>query len=198
MYYSYPITQEDIDNKYILTDPIDPSIITINRVFQSAFNNATNNIFNIRYQMALTDFYGLRSGGAVLQNYTSTMQYLQTMEMILNPEKQVRFNRTTNKLHIDAGSADLYAGQFLLIEAYFVTDPEKATEIYSDQWLKRYTTAIIKKQWGINLSKYEGIPLPGGVVFNGSKILEDAKADIEKLEEEIEKRFFGGLEFFVG
>lgn len=196
-YYSYQMTADDITNQYILTDPISPNIITINRIFEGGFNNATNNIFNVRYQLMLNDFYGLRSAGSLLE-YSETMKYLDMMEQIINPKKQIRFNRTTNKLHIDASMSQITVGTFLAIEAYTVTDPEVATEIYTDKWLKKFTTALIKRQWGINLSKYEGIPLPGGIMFNGAKLYDAAILEIKELEEEIEKRYQLPPDFVIG
>ena len=130
--------------------------------------------------------------------YVSTMQYIEMLQQLLDPEKQIRFNKTNNKLFIDANMTDMTAGTYLLIEAYSLINPETATEIYDDIFLKKYATALIKRQWGINLSKYEGMPLPGNVTFNGSKIYEDAVVTIEKLEEEVEKRYQLPPDFITG
>ena len=198
MYYTYLLTATDIARKWIATDPIDPSILTIDRIFQQGFNLTTNNIFNIRYQLALNDFYGLRTGQTNMNYYVSTMQYIEMLQQLLDPEKQIRFNKTNNKLFIDANMTDMTAGTYLLIEAYSLINPETATEIYDDIFLKKYATALIKRQWGINLSKYEGMPLPGNVTFNGTKIYEDAVVTREKLEEEVEKRYQLPPDFITG
>jgi hypothetical protein len=198
MYYTYQLTDTDITRKWIDTDPIDPSILTINRIFQMGFNITTNNIFNIRYQLALNDFYGLRTGQTNLNYYVSTMQYIEMLQQLLDPEKQIRFNRVDNKLYIDASTTDMIAGTFLMIEAYSAVDPEVATSIYDDIFLKKYATALIKRQWGINLSKYEGMPLPGNVTFNGTKIYDEAQETISKLEEEVELRYQLPPDFITG
>ena len=198
MYYTYQLTAEDIARKWIDTNPIDPSILTIDRIFQMGFNISTHNIFNIRYQLALNDFYGLRTGQTNLNYYVSTMQYIEMLQQLLDPEKQIRFNRVNNRLYIDATTGDMTAGLYLMIECYTTNDPEVATEIYNDNFLKKYTTALIKRQWGINLSKYEGMPLPGNVTFNGTKIYEEARDEIEKLEEQIQTKYQLPPDFITG
>lgn len=198
MYYTYQMTAEDISRKWIDTNPIDPSIITINRIFQMGFNISTHNIFNIRYQLALNDFYGLRTGQTNLNYYVSTMQYIEMLQQLLDPEKQIRFNRVNNRLYIDATTSDMFAGVYLMIEAYSVFNPETATEIYNDHFLKKYTTALIKKQWGVNLSKYEGMPLPGNVTFNGGKIYQEAVEEIAKLEEDVQTKYQLPPDFITG
>jgi|688.fasta_scaffold00624_30 hypothetical protein len=198
MYYTYPLTQQDIDRKFIDTTPIDPSILTINRIFHMGFNISTHNIFNIRYQLALNDFYGLRTGQTNLNYYVSTMQYIEMLEQLLDPEKQIRFNRVNNRLFIDATTTDMQAGTFLMIEAYTANNPELATEIYNDNYLKKYTIALIKRQWGVNLSKYEGMPLPGNVTFNGGKIYQEAMEEIAKLEEDVQSKYQLPPDFITG
>lgn len=198
MYYTYQLTAEDISRKWIDTNPIDPAIITINRIFQMGFNISTHNIFNIRYQLALNDFYGLRTGQTNLNYYVSTMQYIEMLQQLLDPEKQIRFNRVNNRLYIDATTSDMFPGVYLMIEAYAMFNPESATEIYNDHFLKKYTTALIKKQWGVNLSKYEGMPLPGNVTFNGSKIYQEAMEEIAKLEEDVQTKYQLPPDFITG
>jgi len=198
MYYTYELTAEDISRKWIDTNPIDPRIITINRIFQTGFNISTHNIFNIRYQLALNDFYGLRTGQTNLNYYVSTMQYIEMLQQLLDPEKQIRFNRVNNRLYIDATTSDMVEGSYLMIEAYTVFNPETVTEIYNDHFLKKYTTALIKRQWGVNLSKYEGMPLPGNVTFNGGKIYQESVEEIAKLEEDVQSKYQLPPDFITG
>ena len=198
MYYTYPLTAEDISRKWIDTNPIDPSIMTINRIFHMVFNLTTHNIFNIRYQLALNDLYGLRTGQTNLNYYVSTMQYIEMLEQLLDPEKQIRFSRVNNRLYIDATTTDMQAGTYLMIEAYSANNPETATEIYNDNFLKKYTIALIKRQWGVNLSKYEGMPLPGNVTFNGGKIYQEAMEELAKLEEDVQTKYQLPPDFITG
>ena len=150
MYYKHQITSDDITNEYIDMDQVDSSVISINKVFQ--FSQGTSNLFDVRYQMALNDFYGIRTGLGNIHNYDIVKRHLNLLQQMLDPEKMIRFSRVTNKLRIDMDwSEEVEAGDYLVIEAYTVLDPNTYTEIYNDRLLKRYVTAIIKRQWGTNL-----------------------------------------------
>lgn len=198
-YYKYQITQQDRDNKYISTDAIDTRLISVTKVFQAGFNMQVNNIFNIRYQLALNDFYGVRNGQINLTHFTTAMQYIELLQQLLDPEKQIRFNRHSNKLVIDTNITDGFiVGRFLLIEGYTTLDPDAAREIYGDILLKKYVTALIKRQWGINLSKYEGIAMPGNMTFNGTKIYTEAIREITELEEQTVLRYQEPPDFITG
>ena len=197
MYYKHQITSTDITNGYVDMDSVDSSIISVTRMFQ--FSESTVNMFDIRYQMALNDFYGLRSGLGNISYYDSIKRHLSLIQQWLDPEKQIRFSRVTNKLYGDFNwSEDLDAGEYLLIEAYTTLDPETYTEIYNDRLLKQYLTAQIKRQWGANLSKFENVQLPGGVSFNGTQLYEQAQQEIEKIEEEVQLKYELPPQFMVG
>ena len=197
MYYKHQITSTDITNGYIDMDSVDTSIISVNRMFQ--FSDSTVNMFDIRYQMALNDFYGLRSGLSNLAYYDQIKRHLSLIQQTLDPEKQIRFSRVTNRLYGDFDWSDeTDAGEYLMIEAYTVLDPETYTEIYKDRLLKQYITALIKRQWGANLSKFENIQLPGGVSFNGTQIFEQAQSEIERIEEEVQLKYELPPHFMVG
>jgi hypothetical protein len=204
-FYKYQVTQEDLDRfnadpmngGYIETNGVDPGIISIIRIFSVGGDNI--NMFDIRYQMALHDFYGIRSGYMDLANYTIYQQNLSLIRHILDPEKSIRFSRVTNKLYINMNWKDeLVVGDYLVFECYTVLDPEVNTEIYNDRLLKKYYTALVKRQWGQNLSKFDNIQLPGGVAFNGRELFEQANTEIEKIEEEIQLRFELPVDFMTG
>lgn len=197
-YYKYQVTDQDKQNKYVDTFTIDPNLLTVSRVFQIGFNLQINNIFNIRYQMALTDFYGLRTGQMNMNYFVSTMQYIEMLQQLLDPEKQVRFNKYNNKLQIDMNWDDFLTGQFLLIEGYTIVDPETYSEAWNDPMLKKYATALIKQQWGANLSKFEGIPLPGNITFNGQRIYQEAMDEISKIEEDVLLKYQEPPDFITG
>jgi len=162
-YYKYEVTQDDIDaNKtdlnagYISLDGIDKNIISVVKLFQ--FSESTVNMFDVRYQMALNDFYGIRTGMGNIANYDITKRHLSLIQQMLDPEKMIRFSRVKNRLHVDMNwEEDIDAGDFLVFECYSIIDPEVYTEIYDDILLKKYYTASVKRQWGQNLSKFEGI-----------------------------------------
>lgn len=197
MFYKHQVTADDITNGYIDMDNVDSSIISVTRLFQ--FSDSTINMFDIRYQMALNDFYGLRSGLSNIAYYDSIKRHLSLIQQTLDPEKNIRFSRVTNRLYVDMDwSEDIEVGEFLAVEAYTVLDPETYTEIYNDRLLKQYITAQIKRQWGANLSKFENIQLPGGVSFNGTQIFEQAQQEIEKIEDEVQLRYELPPNFITG
>jgi len=197
-YYKYQVTEQDKTNQYINTFTIDPNLLTVSRVFQVGFNLQINNIFNIRYQMALTDFYGLRTGQMNMQYYVGTMQYIEMLQQLLDPEKQIRFNKYNNKLQIDMNWQDFTSNQYLLIEGYTIVDPETYSEAWNDPMLKKYATALIKQQWGANLSKFEGIPLPGNITFNGQRIYQEAMEELSKIEEDVLLKYQEPPDFITG
>ena len=111
----------------------------------------------------------------------------------------IRFNRHQNQIHLDIDWDEaLVVGEFIIVEAMRVLDPNVYTDVCNDRWLKRYATALIKKQWGENLSKYEGIAMPGGVTFNGSRILDEANQEIEQLEQEMSLSYELPVDIMVG
>ena len=115
---------------------------------------------------------------------------LDFLDHILVGEKPLRFNQHDNRLYVDMDwKNDLAVGEFLVIEAYRKMDPETHTDVYNDIFLKRYVTSLFKKQWGANLSKFDGVAMIGGVTLNGRQIYSEALQDIEKLETEIRSTF---------
>lgn len=198
MYYKYQVTQQDRTNGYIDTFGIDPELLTVSRVFQVGFNLQMNNVFNVRYQMALNDFYGLRTGQMNLNFFVSTMQYIEMLQQLLDPEKQVNFNKHNNRLYIHMNWDDFAADQYIIIEGYTIVDPHVYAEAWNDPMLKKYATALIKMQWGANLSKYEGIPLPGNITFNGQRIYQEAMEEVSKIEEDVLLKYQEPPDFITG
>ena len=176
-YYKYAVTPDDIANKCI---PVPENIMGIVRIFPMGDYIATNNIFNIRYQIALNDLYTLTYQSMV--PYYMAFQQLQLLEQLLVGEQPIRYNRRDNKLYIDANWDKIQPGYYIVAEAYKVIDPDVFPDAYNDWWLQRYATALIKRQWGANLTKFTGLQLPGGVQFNGEKIYNDADMEVQRLE----------------
>jgi hypothetical protein len=180
IYYKHQFTPEDISNKYIT---LPQNIIGAVNIFDLGDYIATNNIFNIRYQIALNDLYTLTYQSMV--PYYMAFQQIQLLEQLLVGKQPIRYNRNTNKLYVDVNWDKVVAGYYLVVEAYEVVDPNEYQDVWNDRWLQRYATALIKKQWGSNLTKFTGMQLPGGVQFNGEKIYNDAETEIEKYEQEM-------------
>lgn len=215
-YISYTVTAEDAVNRYINTDNIGPlngvtgsspngkDIVSVIRIFPYDPLSMSNSMFNIKYQWALTDYFQVNRGLYGVQdlpiaNYDNAMRYIQLMNQYFSPEKAIGFNKTSNRIYIHGDwTTDMKPGQQLMFEAYFALDPEKFTEIYDDRMLKKYFTQLLKKQWGSNLSKFEGIPLPGGGTLRGEKLMAEAQMEIEKIEAEIMTSFEGPPTFQIG
>jgi hypothetical protein len=195
-YLKHQITDADVTNGYLSMDDIDSNVITVTKMFQIATNSI--NMFDVSYQLALNDFFGTFTPGSIA-DYSVTKSHLEMLNDILDPEKNVRFSRVTNKLYGDFDwSKDVNVGDYLVLEVYRILDPETYKEIYNDRLLKKYVTALIKRQWGNNLSKFSGVQLPGGVEFNGQKILDEAREEINNIEETVQDRYELPPDFMVG
>jgi len=179
-YYKYQITQTDIDNKYI-TMP--ENIIGVINIFDLGSALGLGNLFNIRYQIALNDLYTLTSVSMV--PYYMAMSHIQFLEQMLVGKKPLRYNRHMNKLYIDMSWDQMTPGDYIIVEAYQVVDPDVYTDAWGDRWLLRYAACLIKQQWGQNLKKFEGMKMPGGLTFNGQKIYDEATAERAELEHEM-------------
>ena len=180
IYYKHVITANNVTDKYIT---LPENIIGAVRIFNIGDPMVTNNLFDIRYQIALNDLYTLTSVSMI--PYYMMFQHVQLMEQLLVGMQPIRYNRHTDKLSVDMDWNKVNVGNYLIVEAYQILDPDTYTDAWGDRWLGMYTTALIKRQWGSNLSKFSGLQLPGGVSFNGDKIFNDANAEIEALEKEM-------------
>jgi len=171
-------------NNYLV---VPESVISVINIFP--FSNKGNlNLFDVRYQLRLNDLYDFSSTSII--NYDVVLRHLDFLDHVLVGEKPLRFNQHDNRLYIDMDwTNDLQVGEYLVIEAYRKLDPESYTDVYNDIYLKRYTTALFKKQWGANLSKFGGVAMVGGVTLNGVEIYSQALQEIEKLETEIRSTF---------
>ena len=177
------ITQTIKDNKQIDLTNEDPEIIGVTRLFDIGDSTQSSNLFNIRYQIHLNDLFDFTS--TTYLPYVTAMRHVENLEEIFVGSQPIRFNRHKNKVNIDIAKEDLVVGEFVLMDAYAVIDPDVHTDMWNDWWLRRYATCLIKRQWGENLKKFEGIQLPGGLTFNGQKIWEEATEEQRRLEEEV-------------
>ena len=174
---------EETQNYLIVPD----SVISVINVFPLS-DRANLNMFDVRYQLRLNDLYDFSSTSIV--HYEMTMRHLDFLDHILVGEKPLRFNQLSNRLYIDMDwNEDIDAGEFLIIECYRKLDPSSHTNIFDDLYLKRYTTALIKRQWGQNLSKFSGTAMLGGVTLNGPELFSTALQEQQKLEEEIRTNY---------
>jgi hypothetical protein len=197
-YLKHQVTSNDVTNKYI---PIASDILYISKVFplSSSFNSSFN-FFDIKYQMMLNDIADMATFAGGLAYYEQMQQYLSLLDMKLNGHPQTQWSRHQDRLHIfgDFNDDDIKVGEYVVAEVYTLIDPDTHTSIYNDMWLKEYTTALIKQQWGMNLIKFEGVQLPGGVILNGRQLYDDASTEIENLWQRIREEHEFPADFFVG
>jgi len=181
VYYKHAITETDVANKYIT---LPENIIGAVSIFSIGDPSlSSDDLFNIRYQIALNDIYTLTNVSLV--PYYMVMEHLALMTELLVGKQPIRYSRHKDRLHVDMDWNTVAVGSFLLVEAYEVVDPETFTDAYNDRWLQNYATTLIKEQWGSNLTKFTGMSLPGGVQFNGEKIYNDAVDARTKMEQEM-------------
>ena len=166
---------------------IPDAVIGVEKVWKVDSRAIASNMFNITYQLFLNEIYYFSS--MELLSYTQTKRYLEDIDFILDPDKQIRFNRRQNRLYIDSDYSSMKEDDYLIIECYRTLDPNEYTKVYNDPFLKRYFTALLKRQWGMNLIKYQGVKLPGGVELNGRQIYDDGVAEITSLEEKMSSTY---------
>jgi len=210
MYLKYKITQDDIDrgqarggdstlgittttttstvglsttfdleenNNYI---QMPPSVIGVNQIFKVRSDTVYDGLFNIRYQLFLNDLYAF--GSIDLLQYSMVQTKLEDITFLLNPNVRYRFNIRQDRLYIDIDwGAAVNVGDYLVIDCFRILDPDDFTKVYNDQFLKRYFTALCKRQWGQNLIKFQGVQLPGGIQLNGRQIYDDGVAELAEI-----------------
>jgi hypothetical protein len=183
----------DETNNYI---PVPDTVMSVLNIFPFS-DNASLNMFDIRYQMRMSDMFDFSSTSIL--SYSMTQEKLDFLDHMLVGEKPLRFNVHQNRLYIDMDFAnDLDVGEWIIMECYRKLDPTSWTDIYNDFFLKRYATALIKQQWGQNLIKFNGVQMLGGVTMNGEMIYTQAQEEIQRLEDEMRLTYEMPIDFAVG
>ena len=167
------------NSNYLL---VPPEVIGITKIFKyDGSQTVSNNMFSVKYQMFLNDIYYY--GSTELLTYSMTKRYLEDMDFLLNTQKQIRFNQRQNRLYLDVDWGDVTQDDYLIIDCYRLLNPNDYTRVWNDSFLKRYVTQLIKRQWGQNLMKFQGVKLPGGVELNGRQIYDDAQKELDAIRE---------------
>lgn len=180
-FYKHTVTQDDIDNKYIT---LPESIIGVVDIFPIGTGLNTSNLFNLRYQITLNEIYDWAHG--TFANYAMSMERIALLNELFVGKQLFRFNRHTDKLYIDMDwDEKLSVDEVIVIKCYKTVDPDDYSDVWGDRWLRKYATQLIKRQWGTNLKKFQGMQLPGGLTFNGDQIYQEAEEEIKRLEEEM-------------
>ena len=218
MYLKHKITSDDIsrattDASAVATDaadnsvtatwlegkgfiPVPEAVISVVSVFPFT-DSTTANMFDLRYQLRLNDLYDFSSTS--IMEYEMTLKHLDFLEHVLVGEVPIRFSQHQQRLYLDMDwNNDIKVDEFIIIECYRKLDPATFTDVFNDMYLKRYATALIKRQWGANLSKFNGVSMLGGVTMNGGDIYSQAQEELEKLEEQIQLAFELPVNYMIG
>ena len=215
MYLKYKITQDDLDRGR--ADPpsgtgnvattgtskggygsstwyensnyinVPDAVIGIEKVFKFDTSSISGGMFSIKYQLFLNDLYFFNSVN--LLQYAMTKRYLEDIDFLLTTDKQIRFNKRQNRLYLDIDWGSQDKDQYIILDCYRVLDPSTFTNVYNDSFLKRYCTALIKKQWGQNLIKFRGVKLPGGIEFNGREIYQDGVEEVNAIRDQMSSTY---------
>ena len=168
--------------------PVPPSVIGVNKIFHfDGVNSVTNNMFSVKYQLFLNDVYYW--GSTELLTYAMVKTYLEDIEFLLTTQKQIRFNKRQDRLYLDIDWQSVAEGTYLVIDCFRTMDPNDYPRVWNDSFLKPYLTALIKRQWGQNLIKFQGVKLPGGVELNGRQFYEDAQREIDIIMERMSNTY---------
>ena len=163
-------------------------VIGVNKIFSfEGSNSISSGMFSIKYQLFLNDIYYW--GSTELLTYAMTKTYLEDIDFLLTTQKQIRFNKRQDRLYLDIDWSAMTAGNYLVIDCHRMLDPNQYSQVWNDSFVKKYLTSLIKRQWGQNLIKFQGVKLPGGVEFNGRQLYDDAQREIDMLMEEMSSTY---------
>ena len=167
---------------------IPPSVIRVNKIFHfDGSNTITNNMFSVKYQLFLNDIYYW--GSSDILSYHMTKTYLEDINFLLTTDKQMRFNQRQDRLYLDIDWDSVSADDYIIIDCWRLLDPNDFSRVWNDSFLKKYLTALVKRQWGQNLIKFQGVKLPGGIELNGRQIYDDAEKDLEIIREQMSNTY---------
>jgi hypothetical protein len=187
------ITLGSYDNKYF---DLPDLVFGVQSVIPFSAASSSKNLFDLQYQLRLNDLYDLTSTSLIY--YKTVMSHLSLLDLELNGKPLYRFNRMSGKLYVDMNwGQDVEIGSYIVVECYRAMDPTTATKVYNEPWLKHYVTALIKKQWGVNGKKFQGMVLPGGVTLDFQGMYDEAIKEIDDLEDELMNKS-APLEFMLG
>jgi hypothetical protein len=167
--------------------PLPDTIIGVNNVFKVDSSTISSGLFNIKYQIFLNDLYYY--GALDLLNYAMVKTHLEDISRLLTPDVQLRFNKKQHRLYLDIDWRQVPENQYIIVDCYRIITPSDFPKIYNDFWLKKYLTAQIKRQWGQNMIKFNGVQLPGGITLNGRQLYEDAEREIEEIEASLKSEY---------
>ena len=178
-------TSNFVENSNFIQVP--ESVIGIEKIFKFDSSSISGGMFSIKYQLFLNDLYYFNS--VELMQYSMTKSYLEDIDFLLTPDKQIRFNKKQNRLYLDMDYNSMNAGDFIVIDCQRILDPNTFTKVYNDPFLKMYFTALLKRQWGQNLIKFRGVKLPGGLELNGREIYDDGQRELDAIKQKMQLEY---------
>ena len=178
-------TSNFVENSNFIQVP--DSVIGIEKIFKFDTSSISGGMFSIKYQLFLNDLYYFNS--VELMQYSMTKSYLEDIDFLLTPDKQIRFNKKQNRLYLDMDYNSMNAGDFIVIDCQRILDPNTFTKVYNDPFLKMYFTALLKRQWGQNLIKFRGVKLPGGLELNGREIYDDGQRELDAIKQKMQLEY---------
>jgi hypothetical protein len=194
VFLKHQLTTLDVANKFI---QIPPPVISVQRVLPVGSSNQSMGMFDIQYQMRLNDLYTFTSTSIL--HYDVMRKHLALLEFEFNVDPGIEFERHQQQLRINWDwNNSVAVGSFIIIDCYRILDPNQYPDVYNDRWLKAYATELIRRQWGENLMKYQGVALIGGTTLNGTDIYTKALDNIDKLEQQVKDEFQLPIDFIMG
>ena len=187
------ITLNEYDLKYVT---VPDYVYGINDVLTIGQSSSSKNMFDLQYQLRLNDLYDLTSTSIIY--YKTVMSHLSLLDFTLNGKTQFRFNRMEGRLYLDINwPQNAYLGEYMLVRGYRALDPNDWSKIWNETWLKEYTTSLFKRQWAVNIKKFKGIQLPGGVTLDGDTMYQEAMEEITRLKDDLSTKS-APLNFMMG
>ena len=195
VFLKHTITQDDIDNEYLVV--VDPVISVLRILPIPNFNAFQTGFFNEEYQLRLQDLENFRASTMI--DWAMSQVNFSLVEHLFHVQPTLLFNRKQDRVYLETDWDDKFdVGTILIIEAYRALDPATYPQVYNDMFLKKYATALIKQQWGSNLKKFTGVTLPGGITLDGQTIFSEATEEINKIEEEMSLKYELPIDGYIG
>ena len=188
----------DMDNRWVPTSDL---VYGVTRVMpfgggSGGTTSSSRSMFDLQYQMRLNNMADLTSTS--IAYYVEAMTHLSMLDASLNGPNIFRFNRLTNKLYVEAAwGSEVRVDDWIIAECYRAVDPTISKRANNEPWVRKYLIACIKAQWGINLKKYQGMQLVGGVTVDGQGLYDEGVQEMKDLEDDIIQNG-SPLEWFVG
>lgn len=180
------------DNRYF---DVPESILSVVKLIPLSQRAIGDYMFDMRYQVFLNAIPTLTNFN--LGYFVELHTHLNMISDVLYGVKPTRHSRHLNRIYLDISwEVDLAVGDTMIFEVYKYIEDD-VSDLYNDWWLKRYLVGLIKKQWGMNMKKFQGVQMPGGVILNGQQIYDEAVQELEILYNELKATYHLPADFYI-